>query len=202
MHSKPHLGLVALQWVGGGHVRPTQCAKVVGNRSLATTLLPCATHDSLASFEQSNTLMWNNWHISLFSYLFHTFFLSLSLSLSLTLSLSLSLSHALYTNIVVPLLSSTHKCPVSSHYPFSCSACLSFSDQNATQSAAAQDCSKQGGELVTLRDDTEWRILQLYLESLNLSDFAMWVGYRYVYNYHLIETQYYMRHQTESPTLL
>ena len=88
-------------------------------------------------------------------------------------------THA-HTHAAVPLLSSTHTCP-GSQYPFSCSACLSFSLLNSTHTAASQLCVERGGGLVTVEDETQWRMLLLYLESLNLSDCGVWLGYRYVY---------------------
>ena len=77
---------------------------------------------------------------------------------------------------VMPLLSSMHTCPASDQYTFSCSTCLSFSMSNSTYSAASQECEGQGGALVTVHNDLQWNMLQLYLESLNLT--GMWIGYR------------------------
>ena len=97
-----------------------------------------------------------------------------------------------YTHIhaVLPLLSSMHMCPVSDQYPFSCSACLSFSVHNSTYSAASQECEQQGGRLVTLQDDTEWNMLLLYLGSLNLTNCGLWVGYRYNDNWEVAYSSY------------
>jgi hypothetical protein len=55
---------------------------------------------------------------------------------------------------------------------------LSFSEHNSTQSAAAQECQTVGGALVTVQEELEWEVLQLYLKSLNLSTTQVWVGYR------------------------
>ena len=92
------------------------------------------------------------------------------------LSLSLPLS---FLHTVVPLLSSHHTCPVN-QYPFSCSACLSFSLLNSTYATASQQCEEQDGGLLTIRDEVEWKMLMLYLDSLNLSHAGVWLGYTYV----------------------
>ena len=83
-------------------------------------------------------------------------------------------------NTVVPLVSLVHECPVSTHYPFACSACLWFSEYNSTQTAASQECQVQGGALLTVSEELEWEMLQLYLESLNLTTTRVWLGYRYI----------------------
>lgn len=95
---------------------------------------------------------------------------------SLTLPLPPPLS---FLHTVVPLLSSHHTCPVN-EYPFSCSSCLSFSLLNSTHATASQRCAEQDGGLLTIRDEVEWRMLMLYLESLNLSHTGVWLGYTYV----------------------
>ena len=78
---------------------------------------------------------------------------------------------------VVPLMAFV--CPSPTHYPLGCTLCLSFSSRKSTQFVANQTCRSQGGALLTVDKELEWRVFQLYLESLNLNASKSWVGYRY-----------------------
>lgn len=70
------------------------------------------------------------------------------------------------------------ECP-EGQYPYGgCSTCFSVVEQARDFDSAVQNCQQQGGQLLTIKDLSQFVRLGRYLEGLR-EDRQLWVGYRY-----------------------